>query len=268
MKKKAKKFFVVFYYSISFKLFVVLLLIIILLYGLYSAIYYKLQNQVYEDTIGLAAYRTSDVAKKSLHRLMLLNERDELYNTIQVMGSEPGIESISIFNKKGVIKFSTKNSEIGHVVNMKAEACYGCHAANEPITSLPIKEKKRIYRTEDGRRIMGLINPIHNAPACSNSNCHAHDPEQTILGVLDVKMSLAELDQARLRTRIIVYTLSFGLILFAMFLLAVVVFLVIFRPIRTLQTGMLKLSVGDLDYRIKMDRKDELGMLANSFNNM
>ena len=78
MKKKAKKFFVVFYYSISFKLFVVLLLIIILLYGLYSAIYYKLQNQVYEDTIGLAAYRTSDVAKKSLHRLMLLNERDEL----------------------------------------------------------------------------------------------------------------------------------------------------------------------------------------------
>ncbi|OGC08945.1 hypothetical protein A2V82_12755 [candidate division KSB1 bacterium RBG_16_48_16] len=268
MKKKAKKFFVVFYYSISFKLFVVLLLIIILLYGLYSAIYYKLQNQVYEDTIGLAAYRTSDVAKKSLHRLMLLNERDELYNTIQVMGSEPGIESISIFNKKGVIKFSTKNSEIGHVVNMKAEACYGCHAANEPITSLPIKEKKRIYRTEDGRRIMGLINPIHNAPACSNSNCHAHDPEQTILGVLDVKMSLAELDQARLRTRIIVYTLSFGLILFAMFLLAVVVFLVIYRPIRTLQTGMLKLSVGDLDYRIKMDRKDELGMLANSFNNM
>ena len=268
MKKKAKKFFVAFYYSISFRLFMVLLLMTILLYGLYSTLYYKLQNKVYDNAIGLAAYRTSDLAKKSLHRLMLLNERDELYNTIQVMGSEPGIESISIYNKKGVIKFSTKSSETGNVVDMKAEACYVCHAANQPITSLPIKEKRRIYTTKDGRRIMGLINPIHNTPGCSTSSCHAHTPEQTILGVLDVKMSLDELDQARSRTRVIVYTLSLGLILFAMLLIAVVVFLIIYRPIRTLQTGMLKLSVGELDYRIEMNRKDELGMLANSFNNM
>ena len=231
-------------------------------------LYYKMQNRIYEDTIGLAAYRMSDLAKKSLYRLMLLNKRDELYHTIQLMGSEPGIESICIYNKKGVIKFSTKESEIGQTVDMKAEACYICHAANQPIVSVPLKKKRRIYRTADGRRIMGLINPIRNAPGCTLSSCHAHEPDQTILGVLDVKMSLSELDQAVFRTRINVYVISFGLILIATFLFALVVYLIIHRPINTLQRGMLRLAIGELDYRIEMDRKDELGMLAYSFNNM
>lgn len=268
MRKKTKKYIVAFYHSLSFRLFAVLLLIIILLFGLYSTLCYKMQSRIYEDLIGSAAYRTSDLAKKSLHRLMLLNEREELYHTIQQMGSEPGIENISIYNKKGVIKFSTNESEIGQIVDMKAEACYVCHAANQPITSLPIKKKQRIYQTVNGQRIMGLINPIRNELNCSDSECHAHSADQTILGVLDVKMSLGELDRAILRARIRMYFLSFGIILFALVLFALVVYLIIHRPIRTLQTGMVRLAVGELDYRIEMERKDELGMLAHSFNNM
>jgi two-component system NtrC family sensor kinase len=151
---------------------------------------------------------------------------------------------------------------------MKAEACYDCHAAYKPIRSLPMQEKTRIYRTADGRRIMGMINPIRNAPECSDSGCHAHDPEQTILGVLDVQMSLGELDHAVSRTRLIVLVISFSLIFLAAILSAIVVYIIIYRPIRTLQTGMVRLAVGELDYRIEMEQKDELGMLARSFNNM
>ncbi len=268
MKKRATKYLIAFYHTLSFRLFIVMLFMIMILFGIYSILYSKLQNRIHEDTIGLAAYRVSDLAKKSLYNLMLKNERDELYNTIMLMGSEPGMERIRIYNKKGEIKFSTTESETGHIVDMKAEACYVCHAANQPIVSLPIQKKRRIYRTADGRRIMGLINPIRNARECSNSGCHAHVPDQTILGVLDVQMSLDELDQAVVRTRATVFTLTIGLVIFSMILFAIIVYLIIYRPIHTLHTGMVRLAVGELDYRIEMDRKDELGMLAHSFNNM
>ncbi len=268
MRRKAKKYIKTFYYSLSFKLFILLSLLILMLFGLYSALYSTRQTRIYEETIGQSAYRASDMIKKSLYRLMLMNEREELYLTIQIIGNEPGIESIRIYNKRGEIKYSTKESETGHIVDMKAEACYACHTANQPIESLPMQKKTRIYRAEDGRRIMGLINPIRNAPECSSSGCHAHSPEQTILGVLDVQMSLEELDLALAQTRFTVFSISAGIVVLAMILFAVVVYLMIYRPINTLQAGTVRLAVGDLDYRIKMERKDELGMLARSFNNM
>lgn len=267
MKPKATQY-PAFFRTLSFRLFVILFIIIIIIFALYSTMCYKLQNKIYEDTLGLAAYRMSDLAKNSLHRLMLLNEREELYHTIQLMGAEPGIESISIYNKKGVIKFSTKDSEIGQTVDMKAEACYVCHTANQPIVSLPIQKKRRIYHTISGQRVMGLINPIRNTAGCSDKSCHAHDPDQTILGVLDVKMSMEELDHAVLQNRIRAYAISFGIIISALILFALVIYLIIHRPFQSLQTGMGKLSIGELNYRIEMKRKDEMGMLAQSFNNM
>jgi two-component system NtrC family sensor kinase len=178
------------------------------------------------------------------------------------------VEGIRIYNKKGEIKFSSEASETGHFVDMKAEACYACHAADKPIESLPTKKKIRIYRAAEGKRIMGLINPIRNAPECSNNPCHAHQPDLTILGVLDVRMSLDELDMVLSETRYTVYAITLGIVLLAMILFAVVVYLFIYRPISTLKTGTVRLAIGDLDYRIAMHRRDEFGMLARSFNNM
>jgi len=268
MSAKIIKFFVGYYHSLSFKLFLILLLMIITFFGLYSTLFSELQKDVLEDTVRLSAYRISDVVKKSLYRLMLSNERGELYHTIKILGSEPGMETIRIYNKKGEIKFSTKESEISEIVDMRAEACYDCHAADKPIQSLPMQEKTRIYRTKEGSRVLGVINPIRNEPECSNGICHAHRPTQTILGVLDVQMSLEELDNAMFQANTIIYTLFAGFIFIAFIFIAIVVYIIIHKPIRSLEIGTTTLAKGDLEYRIKMQRKDELGFLAQSINKM
>ena len=105
MRKRAKKYLISYYHSISFKLFLLSLMLVLVLFGLYSTIYSTKQKRIYEDLIGLSAYRVSDIIKKSLYRYMLTNERDELYRAILVMGAEPGMELIRIYNKKGEIKF-------------------------------------------------------------------------------------------------------------------------------------------------------------------
>ncbi len=267
VKNRFKEIEVIFH-SIGFKLFLLLFLLLIVLFGIYSALYSLKLTQIYEIAIGQSAYRASDLIKKSLYRLMLTNQREELYQTILMFKDEPGIEGIRIYNKKGEIKFSTKDDEAGHIVDMKAEACYACHAADKPIESLPITKKTRIFRSADGKRIMGLINPIRNSAECSNNACHAHQPDLTILGVLDVQMSLDELDAVFAETRSTVFVITLFVIFLAMILFAMVVYFFIYRPISRLKTGTVRLAIGDLDYRIDMQRKDEFGMLARSFNNM
>ncbi|GAB4367114.1 MAG: ATP-binding protein [Calditrichia bacterium] len=268
MKNKQKNSVKLLYHSISFKLFMMLLIIAILIIGFYRTMCSNLQTQISEDLIGLSAYRASDIIKTSLHRLMLKNQREELYQTILSIGREPGVEGIRIYNKKGEIKFSTQAEETGKTVDMKAEACYVCHAANQPIESLPIDQKRRIYYTADNRRVMGLINPIRNSPECSDGGCHAHHPDQSILGVLDVRMSLDDLDQAISQVRVKVIGLTVLIIFVSSLLFAIVVYFIIYRPIQTLRDGTLRLASGNLDYRLKADRRDELGQLARSFNYM
>ena len=137
---------------------------------------------------------------------------------------------------------------------MKAEVCTIYHAANRPFASVPGKKKSRIFKSPDEKRVMGLIDPIKNTPSCSNGVCHAHPKDQTILGILDVKMDLSELVRAAFRNRLVVYGISIILILVAIFIFALVLYWVIHRPIHKLQSGVVHLSVGELDYRTDMER--------------
>lgn len=52
------------------------------------------------------------------------------------------------------------------------------------------------------------------------------------------------------------------------FLLCLILYSIISKPISKLVEGMEKLSKGDMDYRINIKRKDEMGLLADSFNSM
>src|SRR5689334_12837741 len=130
-----------------------------------------------EAQVVQTAERITDVIRRSTHYEMLHNDREALYNVIQEIGSEPGIRRIRIFNKEGRIRFSTDPKEVGTVVDKSAEACYGCHAQQAPLTKLARPDRARSFRDPSGARLMGVIRPIENSPACSNASCHSHPAE-------------------------------------------------------------------------------------------
>ena len=68
-------------------------------------------------------------------------------------GSE-GIEQVRIFNKEGRVTFSTDRAEIGRLVDKRAEACYACHAAGQPLVRLNVPSRSRIF-TRNGHRVLG-----------------------------------------------------------------------------------------------------------------
>src|SRR3990170_3735617 len=257
--------------SLSFKLFFVLFLSILLLFAVYAGVRTRFQERQLEQQVKAEAYRASDFIKQSLLTAMLGNERERIYAHIRLLGAEPGVEVVRIYNKKGEIKFSSQEREIGASVDLQAEACYACHAFHRPLQSLPTAERARIYRKElDGQqyRVLGLINPIQNAPGCSNGGCHAHTAHQAGLGVLAVPMSIATLDPALAASERHGFALATLVILAAALLMAAIVFYAVYLPVKQLRRGTEALGRGNLDVEIDLRRSDEMGMLARSFNEM
>jgi len=254
--------------SLSFKLFIILFCTVILAFTVHGFIFSRKQSQILENQVKMSAARASDIIKRSLYTNMLLNERERTHDNIRIIGQEPGVEVVRIYNKKGEITFSSTEDEIGTSVDLRAEACYACHAADQPLERLSMEEKARIYRKNEDYRVLGLINPVENQPECSNADCHAHSPEQTILGVLDVQMTMQTLDQSVAASRNQAVSLAVLIGGVSILFIAGVLFFSIYRPTKRLREGTEKVAEGNLDYTIELDRNDELGKLADSFNHM
>ena len=254
--------------TLSFRLFLVLSLAILLLFTIHATLAQHFQTVAIEGQVKIAAYSQSDFIRQSLYTAMLRNERGRIHEMITLLGREPGVEVIRIYNKQGQITFSTAEQEIGTTVNRQAEACYVCHAAAQPLSAVPSAERARIYRKADARRVMGLINPIPNDRSCSEAPCHVHPAAVSVLGVLDVQMSLAALDADAVAARRRSLALAVGIVLLSMALMAVIVYRSVSRPIGKLRQGTERLAEGDLGVEIDLHRSDELGLLATSFNRM
>jgi two-component system NtrC family sensor kinase len=136
------------------------------------------------------------------------------------------------------------------------------------LQSLPTAERARIYRKDGQYRVLGLINPIANEPGCSNASCHAHPADQSVLGVLDVQLSLSTLDSALAAAQRQQVALGALVILAGALLMAAIVFYAVYLPVKQLRRGTQAVAQGNLDVRIDLQRSDELGLLAGSFNHM
>lgn len=228
------------------------------------------------NTAQLLAERTrsadqlSETIKSATHFDMLENRRENLHRQIRAVGGlhGEGIRKVRVFNKEGRIMFSSAEEEIGTSLDIRGEACYACHAEGRPLERLEIQARARTFRAADGTRMLGLINPIPNEPSCSTAACHAHSEKQSLLGVLDVNVSLAEVDREISHSRMLmmisatVAILAGGLILWFLNRRLVV------KPVAALVAGTRRVGEGDLGTTIPVSGNHELGELAGAFNTM
>jgi two-component system, NtrC family, sensor kinase len=218
--------------------------------------------------VQVSAERSSNVIKRGLRRAMQQNEQEVIHANIEEFAKEPGIDRIRIYDKRGRITYSTQSGEHGTVVNATAEACTMCHGAASVFTKTNSDQYMRVYSSPAGHRVLGFINPIQNEETCWNAACHAHTREQTVLGVLDIQLSLQTVDQhitSSTRSLLLSSLLTLLAVLVATGLL---VYRGMHLPVKHLIRGTQKLATGDLDHRVDVVTSDEIGELARSFNGM
>jgi two-component system NtrC family sensor kinase len=228
-------------------------------------IHYEQRERV--DLVIRGASQFSDTVKRSTHYAMLQNRWEDAFHIMDTIGKQEGVDRVRVFSKEGVILFSTDQTEVGRAVDKRAESCYACHAAERPLERLMLPDRTRIFRGADSQRLLGMITPLYNEPGCSDS-CHVHPKNKSVLGVLDITLSLARVDEeiAAITRRTVAFA-GTTIVLLAL-ILAGIVRRGVVRPVRELVEGTRRVAQGDLSHRIPVRSVDEIGVLAASFNRM
>ncbi|MGH3054892.1 MAG: two-component sensor histidine kinase, partial [Gaiellaceae bacterium] len=119
----------------------------------------------------------SETVKRSTEDYMLENRREHIRRQIETIAHQERIERVRVFNKQGRIVFSSDPTEVGHILDKRAESCFACHAQDGPLEKPPVQDRARIFTNGAGQRVLGIVNPIQNESACANAACHAHSPD-------------------------------------------------------------------------------------------
>ena len=210
----------------------------------------------------------AETIRLSINHDMLANRREGVREVITSVGEHPRIARVRLFNKEGRISYSSREEEVGRVVDKQAEACIKCHTESEPYRNLDLEDRSRIYTDPQGGRTLATIYVIRNEEGCHPAGCHALPNTQSVLGVLDVAMSL-EPTQDRLfastRQAILISLAAVVLITSALFFL---IRRSVRQPIARLIAATQQVAEGDYKLQVPSGATDEIGFLARSFNEM
>ena len=254
-------------WGLASKLVVALTVMVLVALGVLVPLNLLMVGRERQREVVIGADHLSKAITSATWNAMLTDHREDAYRAIRAISQQPGIEKIRIFNKEGRVVFST-GPDTGSLVDKHAEACDACHDGGPPAVQLDLESRWRVYRDEEGNRVLGMVTPIYNERSCTAGNCHAHPPAVRVLGVLDVSMSMRRVDQevSEARTRALLVAAVI------MVLAAVSVFLFVRRyvgrPVRHLIHAARGLSEMNLDVPIPIHTHDEIGELAGAFDSM
>jgi signal transduction histidine kinase len=163
------------------------------------------------------------------------------------------INEVVVFSSTQKIYASGETSEIGQT-------------RNDEYIALALESGETVSRTEEqyGQSEVCVVLPVFNQPECHG----CHDADLQVLGAIEVGLNRSSLD-AHIGEQTMIMGLIAGLTFFIlggalafMFRSAVV------RPLSKLGSSARMIAEGDFSARAEVKAKDEVGMVARTFNEM
>ncbi|MFH2076505.1 MAG: HAMP domain-containing protein, partial [Pseudomonadota bacterium] len=214
------------------------------------------------------ADKLSETIIKTTHYEMLEDNRKRAYEMIEEVGTLQGVDHIRMINKSGNITFSTEKDEIGGTLDKTTAGCNMCHTSGETKVQASTMNRSRVFFNKQGKQVVGMAKAIYNEKSCYLSSCHFHPPQQKILGVLDIIVSLENMHTLIGYYRNKIIFLMMLLLLFISISITIFTHHLVNRPVKNLLTQTKRIARGDLDARVQNVSHDEMGELSNAFNQM
>jgi len=240
------------------KLMLSITVIVIIVAAVSGLVNIKTEEQQLLNTMILGADQLSKSITSATWHAMRDDHRDVAYQVMQTIALKQGIDRIRMFNRAGQVMFSTNAEDRASAVEPLPETGH---------RDLP--SGVRIFRGGNGGRRLALATSIYNEPSCSQAACHAHPAGMKVLGVLDLRLNLDNVDRevGRMKYRVMLVT--------AVEITLISLFIIYFtrrflsRPIDKLIEGTKAVSHMELDKPLDIvDSSEEIDELARSFDVM
>jgi len=254
--------------SLVSKLLILVCLSLIVCVSVWSYFDIRYHKKKLLDGVAESADTLTATIKLGAHYAMMHNLREDINRIITKVASGENIENIRIYNKAGQIKYSNLDGEIDRVTNIKDRACFVCHRSDPPLVQVSLAQRTRIFASDQGHRVLGILSPIYSEPECASADCHVHPADKQVLGALDVVVSLAGTD--REISQFQKWLVGFAVLIFLSTSGAVSFFVWRFvkAPIRNIEDETRLIANGEYSSRIQIDQEDEIGRLSTAINTM
>lgn len=193
--------------------------------------------------------------RKSLYNAMLENKREDIQKILEAVGKLEGVKQIRILDESAKVHFSDNAKLIG---------------IDDPEKLPLIKESFKTgrgsgsYTSQDEESNYVRLEPILNLPECRT--CHGE--KNKYLGFLSIDLSPGWLVRDIYRNLYLTLVFSFSAVLFTGIIFMFLLNSIIYKPVAELSRTMEKVDTGDMNARSKILTNDELGKLAENFNEM
>jgi len=211
----------------------------------------------------------AELIRKSVHDAMLNNRREQVQRTISSVTGSETLRAVRVYDRHGVVAFSSNPTDIGRAVVRDEQPCVGCHDDPlRPHETLHETLRHTVFTDPDGHRVLSYVEPIYNRPECSTAACHAHGDGARVLGILLAEFPLTRLDH-RVERQVRDFSLFVVWYLVALGTMGyLLLWRIVLRPVGALAAGVEMVAAGDLTRSVPVVSHDEIGRLAGNFNAM
>lgn len=247
-----------------------------LLFLSFGVIFRSVNEEYMKSVISENGNNIGFLVEGALYRSMLENDRTSLQSTLDLINTMTGIDDVNMYdNKNNLVYTSISNRTNDH----GDPDCKSCHTNLDKMFSF----KEKSYRIIDvnsecimnprgnkNSRHLLIKSPILNNKSCSTSECHAHNPNDEVLGSLIIKMPLKGLDSALQKSTtdffLLASLLTFILILFLIFFTNKK----IKNPLNEIILASEAVAKGDKSTRLKIKphQLSDMRMVSMAFNEM
>ncbi|NOZ14007.1 MAG: HAMP domain-containing histidine kinase [Acidobacteria bacterium] len=254
--------------SIRLKIFIIIAVSITFAFLAFDLIMLKHQQNIYIEDLMFNTHSVADTILKSLEQDMMADNTTSINKTLFAIGKQEIIKELRIYNHKGEVRSSMIPDEVGHVQFSRAKSrqCTICHKNGNG----PNRDKNMLTYNVDFKDtcITYVIVPIQNQGRCSSAACHAHSPSQKILGFLNMGVCRKRLQASIHKSQVQILLVSLLFILLLPGLIMLFLKKHVSQPLRQLLKSTRQITKGDLDCKVNIVSRDEVGQLALSFNKM
>ena len=255
-------------HSIVTKLSVVVIAIVTLVIAATGLVNNIISHHYALETARAALKFNSESILSGIDKLMMTRNKDGVLELIQDISKGSTVyRDIRLLSHYSGEIIVSRLAETGANLSEEDPSCAICHDQSGSL--IPSEDSlDEIVASPSGSRILHVVTPILNKASCETGQCHEHADSGPILGFLEAEYSLGRIDSL-----ISGLNASFAVAASAAVLLGTMALWIMFRqtlgkPIREMAAGIQAVAGTNLSFRFKTHRKDELGLVEESVDDM
>jgi two-component system, NtrC family, sensor kinase len=240
-----------------------------------AVIFRSVNTRYFQSVISENGNNVGYLVEGALYRSMLENDPASIQNVLDRINGMSGIEDVSMYDEvNNLVYTSIPNDSTVH----GDPDCISCHrdfntmfsAKEKSYRIIDMNSKCAMNPYQEQRRQLMIKSPILNQKSCYTASCHAHSPEEEVLGSLIIKVPLERLDQALKKSvtdfflfaAVMTVILSLGLIFFT--------FKKIKNPLNEIVVACAAVAGGETDKRLTImpGGLTDMRIVKRAFNEM